>query len=405
MYKCQICGEEFKRLGHHILSKHSMSVKEYYDKYIKQENEGICPVCGKETNFTGLLGGYYTCCSISCANIYTLPKREEHNLEKYGCKYAFQSEDVKTKIKQTNLNKYGVENPQQNKDIRQKTEATFKKVYGGIGASSEILKNRMQETNLKLYGARNVYASDYGKEQIRKTNNERYNVDFPAQNAEIMRKIVEANKNSITRVPSIIKSTTEKYGGMGAASKLILEKMQKTNIDKYGTPYFSSSEASKQLSQSKYGTDYFFQSEEVKTKCKKSKKLHNTFNSSKPEEDFYTELCELFNINDIIRQYSDDRYPFACDFYIKSLDMFIELNLFWTHGKHWFDSTNQDDMDKLNKWKSKDTTFYRNAIYNWTVLDIKKRTIAVQNNLNYIVLWNTQDIYEFLQSLKKKDEE
>ena len=82
--------------------------------------------------------------------------------------------------------------------------------------------------------------------------------------------------------------------------------------------------------------------------------------------------------------------------------MFIELNLFWTHGKHWFDPNNQEDIEKLNKWKAKDTTFYRNAIYNWTVLDVKKRTIALQNNLNYIVLWNTQDIYEFLQSLKRK---
>lgn len=194
---------------------------------------------------------------------------------------------------------------------------------------------------------------------------------------------------------------------MGAASKLILEKMQKTNIDKYGTPYFSSSEASKQLSQSKYGTDYFFQSEEVKTKCKKSKKLHNTFNSSKPEEDFYKELCGLFNINDIIRQYGDDRYPFACDFYIKSLDMFIELNLFWTHGKHWFDPNNQEDIEKLTKWKSKNTTFYKNAIYNWTVLDVNKKNIALKNNLNYIVLWNKQDIYEFIKNLKtnKKDED
>ena len=27
-----------------------------------------------------------------------------------------------------------------------------------------------------------------------------------------------------------------------------------------------------------------------------------------------------------------DRYPFACDFYISSLDLFIECNYHWTHG-------------------------------------------------------------------------
>ena len=402
MCKCQICGEEFNALGRHIIRTHSMTCKEYYDKYVKQANEGICPICGKETSFTGLSGGYHTCCSISCANIYTKPKREQHNIEKYGCKYSFQADSVKNKIKQTNLHKYGVENPQQNKEIRKRTEDTLKAKYGGIGASSKIIYDKMQATNLQLYGARNVFSSEYGKAQIRKTNNERYNVDYPTQNTEIMQKVVNANKLSTTRISSIKQTMIIKYGGMGAASKVISEKMQKTSIDKYGAPYFLSSEASKQLSQDKYGTDYFFQSGEVKAKCIETKRLHNTFNSSKAEEDFYKELCELFNLDDVQRQYSDDRYPFACDFYVKSLDMFIELNLFWTHGKHWFYSTNQADIEKLNKWKAKDTTFYRNAIYNWTVLDVKKRTIALQNNLNYIVLWNTQDIYEFLQSLKRK---
>lgn len=43
---CQICKKETVPLGmpgH--LRKHNMSTKEYYDKYLKKSNEGICYVC------------------------------------------------------------------------------------------------------------------------------------------------------------------------------------------------------------------------------------------------------------------------------------------------------------------------------------------------------------------------
>ena len=40
--KCKICNKEFKMLqglSHHIKSVHKMEQKEYYDAYIKTENE------------------------------------------------------------------------------------------------------------------------------------------------------------------------------------------------------------------------------------------------------------------------------------------------------------------------------------------------------------------------------
>ena len=58
------------------------------------------------------------------------------------------------------------------------------------------------------------------------------------------------------------------------------------------------------------------------------------------------------------------------------LDLYIEIQGSWTHGKHAFNENNQDDIDKLNLWKSKNTKFYDNAIYTWTELDVKKRNIA-----------------------------
>lgn len=65
----------------------------------------------------------------------------------------------------------------------------------------------------------------------------------------------------------------------------------------------------------------------ISEKAAKTHRKNNSFNNSKPEISLRKILVEIFNENDIITEYSDDpRYPFKCDFYIKSEDLFIELN-------------------------------------------------------------------------------
>ena len=119
-------------------------------------------------------------------------------------------------------------------------------------------------------------------------------------------------------------------------------------------------------------------------------KKNGTFSISKPEEDMYKELCEQYGEDNVIRQYRDERYPFACDFYIPSEDLFIELNACWTHGPHPFDENNKDDVELLNEWKEKSQTsqYYKNAIYTWTELDVRKQKIAKENNLKYKVIYS-----------------
>lgn len=53
-----------------------------------------------------------------------------------------------------------------------------------------------------------------------------------------------------------------------------------------------------------------------------SMKQNKSFNKSISEDQCYNLLKEIFP--DIIRQYRDVRYPFNCDFYIPSNDLFIE---------------------------------------------------------------------------------
>ncbi len=124
--------------------------------------------------------------------------------------------------------------------------------------------------------------------------------------------------------------------------------------------------------------------------------------SSKDEERFYAYLLTIFKFNDIERQYDDDiRYPFACDFYVKSVDLFIECNFHWTHNGHWYDSNNEHDNYIVNLWKSKHKKYYDTAISVWTIHDLKKYEYG--KKLNYIVLWNSNTmIKDFKKSFYKE---
>ena len=126
-----------------------------------------------------------------------------------------------------------------------------------------------------------------------------------------------------------------------------------------------------------------------------TKKRNNSFNSSKPEDNYYIHLIDVYGEDDVVRQYRDDRYPYACDFYVKSKDLFIELNFNWTHGGHPFDSQNEADIKKLTIWEKKaaKSEFYKNAIYTWTKLDVKKQLVAKENKLNYIVYYSEENAY------------
>ena len=85
-----------------------------------------------------------------------------------------------------------------------------------------------------------------------------------------------------------------------------------------------------------------------------------------------------------------------CDFYIKSLDLFIELNISWTHGGHPFDNENPSDIDILLKWqdKAKTSQYYKNAITTWTIRDPAKIATAKANKLNYIACYKEGELFE-----------
>ncbi len=137
-------------------------------------------------------------------------------------------------------------------------------------------------------------------------------------------------------------------------------------------------------------------------------KTNNSFNKSKPAEEDYLKIKELYPNAEF--EYKDKiRYPFACDAYIPELDLFIELHYGWRHETEPFDKTNKKHISivldwfkyskEINLMTGKRKKTYLNAIYQWTNLDVRKLNTATQNNLNYLLIY-WKDRPNLLQSIQ-----
>ena len=183
----------------------------------------------------------------------------------------------------------------------------------------------------------------------------------------------------------------------------VIKKRTNTCLEHFGTTCALKSEIVKekikQTCKEKYGVENPSQSQEIKDKKYATQKANNSFKFSKPEIILYKSLCEKFGHENVLKQYKEARYPFYCDFYIKSKDLFIELNMFFSHGTHAFSENNPEDLKILNTWKEKAkvSPMYLDAIDVWTRRDPLKLKTAKENNLNYITLYTWEDMNNFLK--------
>lgn len=186
-YICKICGLESVNnngLISHITQTHKLSSKEYYDKFFKKENEGICPVCGKETQFIKFSLGYRKTCSYSCASTNNAEDRKQVRYNNYDGKYF-------SKEGRENLNKIASETfESRNKQNIEKLKTEYKipneVEITNISQIKEI-KDKKEQTNIEKYGIKNSFLikDENGEEKRIKTSNEKYGTDYPMQNDKL----------------------------------------------------------------------------------------------------------------------------------------------------------------------------------------------------------------------------
>lgn len=103
---------------------------------------------------------------------------------------------------------------------------------------------------------------------------------------------------------------------------------------------------------------------------------------SKAEDAFLKRLLISYDEQDVIRGYFDARYPFNCDFYIKSKDWFIEYQGHPSHGTEPYDVGNpqhQEILQRMVETGIDPTT--------WIKRDPKKLQTALENNITLILIY------------------
>ena len=258
---------------------------------------------------------------------------------------------------------------QHDKDIIKKKQNTyFNKTGYTHNSKNPESQKRIKETCLEKYGVKFFN----NREKYKQTCLKKYGVDEYMKTREFREKSKE--------------SCLKKYGvDEYMKTKEFREKSKESCLEKYGIDNYSKT--------SKFRKDFLNNIGEIKNKIINTKRKNNTFNTSKEEDKVYEFLSQYI---DVTRQFNGgSRYPFNCDFYIEDLDMFIECNFHWTHGKHPFDPSSIKDQVKLEQWKTKRTKYYDNAIKTWTKRDVEKRNKAKEENLNYKEFWSLKELKEF----------
>ena len=412
--ECKICGrycKSYSSLSVHLSTQHKFNKNDHKEYYLKYLNDGKinshseCIVCDKETEFISISAGFKKTCSKICYRKYLGQVGINGYFKKHNC-YPGQKEENKEKIKSVMHERYGVDNPGQLPNHVEKMKTTNIKKYGvEYYSKTEEYKQSVINISKQKYGTNHYSKTDEFKDRVYNTKLLKYNDPF---------------YNNLEKIKS---STFEHYGvdNYGKTEEWKL-RIQKTCLEKYGVYSYPKTdeykEKSKQVCLEKYGVEYYSQTDEWKNMFKNklnqileksylTKKKNNSFGKSKLEDKLYKILCEKYGTENVIRQYRSEVYPFNCDFYIKNLDLYIEYNGLWTHGKHPFDETNPDDLKIVEQWKQKSEEinfkgeykkFYEAAVNTWTIGDVRKRNTAKENNLNYIEIWDLNNLNLYFQN-------
>ena len=375
-------GEYNKRINRKYLETHDLNILHIlynvyddlseetpvYEIYYRLKNNlkkrPVCIICGKPVKYTS--GHYAKFCSKEC-------------------QYSDLGKKITKEIKiKSNLEKYGVEHTSQLKEV------TDKRTKSRADHVNEI-QQHVRESLYKKYGAYDVMHIPHILQKIKNTNLKKFGVEFPLQqlkkeNSEIYQKISQTCINKFG-VDSPLKN------------KEVREKIKQTNIQKYGVdnPLKNKEirEKIKQTNIQKYGVDNPLKNKEI---WKKSQDNRQISSKSKLENNFLNYLKLKYESDDIITQYKSKEYPYYCDFYIKSINLYIEIQGHWTHNDHPFDINNLNDQLIMNKWRTKSLSdkYYKNALNTWTIKDVEKRNTAIQNNLNYLEIFGKTDLNKYI---------
>lgn len=324
--------------------------------------------CGNKNTFIRYKIGYRKHCCYKCSN--TDPQVLKQNKENVKLAWSKKSKDEKDIISQKMLNS-------KNRRTLEEKRQTFERQSN----ATKRMWNNFTKQDIVALGQKISFAhSMRSNEQKRKS--------VEKQQATMNLKSPEEKKEILNKISRKLRSRSREE--LDRTYKKSLESKAKNGNLPWDNKFRNSvREGHKRRTKE--------QKLLTQMKINDTKRKNNSFHTSKPENKGYLKLLTKFA--DAIHHYTDPRYPFECDFYIPSQDLFIELNFHWTHGDEPFNKDNFKHLNVLQKWKDKNSKFYKNAIYCWTDLDVRKLETFKKNNLNYKIFYTEKEFNEWFKTI------
>jgi len=212
---------------------------------------------------------------------------------------------------------------------------------------SKDIKNKIKETNLKRYGSENPWGSNMIQKKIKKTNLERYGVENPNQSKKILNKSKQTKKT---------KYGNENYNN----SKL----RKKTNLKRYGSEngILDNQEEKQSAMKNKYGVKNAYQLDWVKEKIIKKRIANNNlgknhkfieYKGKKLQSRFELKTAEILESKNIVWE-SHNKYicyeidnikkRYNPDFYLPEYNIYLE-----PHTSYYWDEKFLNKMNAVNK--------------------------------------------------------
>ena len=190
--QCAICGKICDVKNH--IKEHNIQSKDYYDKYIKLPDEGICKTCGNVTKFISMYCGYRIYCSNKCHG----QDKESQKLHSQQLKNKTKKEKEDTRKKQIEtwkrtmgddwakiMNQHACESydkkhldkdgnpittggPFASKEVRKKCEKTWGDVSSP--ACNKETKDKIRESVYILWNENNIYRDIFEHKTLEKIN-------------------------------------------------------------------------------------------------------------------------------------------------------------------------------------------------------------------------------------------
>jgi len=241
---CEECNKSYTQfcdLSRHIGLNHDK--RKYYDKYLKEENEDVCPICNNKNPYLNRWDrGYKKTCSKKCANILRHQSQKETLLKDFDVENVMQIKEVREKFENTCLEKFGFKTALQNKDVKEKSRQTCLNHFGVDNpCKSAKVQHKMRNTMKEKYGVEYSMQSEEIRNKSKETNIKKYGVEYPSQNEEIKQKIKKTTKETtgyyciFENRKLMLFSMLEKYGVENISQlQETQDKIIKTNLVKYG---------------------------------------------------------------------------------------------------------------------------------------------------------------------------